>query len=136
MLPNDLYTIRAYKENDRNFILASWLNGLRFGNSWYTLIDKTAYFKVYQEALKKILDSKNTKIKISCLKDSEDVILGYAVTNVEETVLYWTFVKEKWRGIGIMNSMVSPSINTINHVTKAAITLMKKKNWKFNPFSL
>lgn len=71
-------------------------------------------------------------IKVACLKDSPDVILGYAV--YEGHCLHWVQCKQAWRGIGIAKLLCPETITTVSHLTRLGKTLMFKKNLVFNPF--
>lgn len=137
MKSSDLLATRDYIPTDKNFILATWLRGLKYGNDWYNLIPAQIYFKVYQTALMRVLDSDKVIIKISCLKDDPDVILGYAVLDRNQEILHWAFTKSAWRNIGVMKSLVPTSTKIVTHVTKVGLSLMKKyPEVIFNPFLL
>lgn len=126
----DLVMIRPITEADRAFIFASWLKGLRYGNSWYELIDKDLYFKVYNSIINQLLHRSETKI--ACLKEDPSVILGYAV--IEKNRLHWLHVKKAWRKIGIARSLVPSNITTVTHLSEVGRVIFLKKNWIFDPF--
>lgn len=137
MKSSELLATRGYEPGDKNFILATWLKGLKYGNDWYNLIPSEIYFKFYQLALSTLLASNNVSIKVSCLKDDSDVILGYVVMNKAETVLHWAFSKSAWRNIGIMKSLIPSTVTAATHVTKVGLSLLKKNpGVVFNPFLL
>lgn len=137
MKSNELLAIRDYRPGDKNFILATWLRGLKYGNDWYNLIPSDIYFKTYQLVLLQLLSSLNVSIKISCLKDDADVILGYSVLNKAHTILHWVFVKSNWRSIGIMKALVPNTVVAATHITKIGLSLLKKNTQVvFNPFLL
>lgn len=131
---SSLVDIRDFTPNDRNFILASWLMGLRYGNEWFSLIDKNAYFSVYEPTLKKILSDPRVTVKVACLKEEPGVILGYAVYKGEK--LHWVHVKAAWRKIGIAKSLVPEAISVVTHLSKAGLAILRKKcpEVSFNPF--
>lgn len=119
----NLVKLRSFKIEDRNFILATWLRGLRFGNDWYEAIPSDLYYEVYHQIVDAILLDPSVDIKVACLKDDEDVILGYSVYSGSR--VDWVFVKQAWRKIGIAKSLLPPSIKTISHLTKCANTWLK-----------
>lgn len=137
----NLVSIRAYKaEEDKPFVLSSWLKGLRWGNHWFSLIDQTAYFKAYHAILEDLLERANTCILVACLQDSPDVILGYSVfsyTEQGDVAFHWIFVKRRWRNIGVAKMLTPPGIVIATHLTELGEKLIKKRpEIKFNPFVL
>jgi len=131
----DLITIRDYQpEQDKNFITATWLRGLYFGNEWFKFIEKDVYFKTYNLFLNMLLQKPGVTAKIACLKDSPDVILGYSVYT--GNTLHWAHVKEAWRKIGVSKLLIPKEISHASHFTRVGKTLMLKNNIKFNPFNI
>lgn len=131
---SDLITYRNAVISDKPFILATWLKGLRFGNSWYRLIDDKAYFKVYHAVIESLLTKPGVIIKVACLKEDEQVILGYSV--FEGNRAHWVQVKKAWRNIGIARSLLPKEITTVSHLTETGKSIILKKKWLFNPFML
>lgn len=120
---------------DRNFILATWLRGLYYGNTWFKEIPKNVFMENYHNLLDRLLASPTVKIKVACLKDDPDVILGYSVVSKDETIVHWVFCKSAWRGIGIARSLVNPQATVATHLTKVGLSLIKKcPGMIFNPF--
>jgi hypothetical protein len=66
----DLVSIRPSTPEDRNFILATWLKGLRFGNDWFGLVESGAYYKAYHDVVEAILNSPGVTINVACLSNS------------------------------------------------------------------
>ncbi len=133
----DLFSIRGSVDADRNFILATWLRGLKYGNDWFHAIDSEAYYKHYQAVLQALLDRPTTEVKVACLKDDPDVILGYLVHKGPR--IDWVFIKSAWRGIGIARSLIPPGAHTVTHLTKVGMIILKKHPelaLTFNPFAL
>lgn len=128
----DLIALRPADTSDVPFILATWLKGLRFGNSWYRLIDNKVYFKLYHSVISAIISKPTTRVIVACLKEEPSVILGYSV--VEGDKLHWCQVKKAWRGIGIAKSLVPESVTTATHITEIGKSILLKKNLIFNPF--
>jgi len=129
----ELVTIREGVSSDRPLILASWLKGLRYGNDSFLAMDSKAYFKNYHAFLEKLLDRPDTEVRIACLKDAPDVILGYSVGAGD--TLHWVFVKARWRGIGLANKLVSKEVKVVSHVTKLGQSILKKRpSVTYNPF--
>lgn len=126
----NLWTIREAREEDKDFISKTWLPGLYYGNDWYNKIDKEVYFSTYPKVVKHFLDI--SKIRVACLPEDFDVILGYCV--YQDNKLHYLYVKNAWRKLGVAKSLIPQGINTCTHLTKIGANLLPK-GWKFNPFS-
>lgn len=135
----DLIVVRDYCLNDRNFVLATWLRGLYYGDSWFSQIPKGIFMENHHKALEKVLNSSSTKIKVACLKDDLDTILGYSVYHVsgdEMVALDWVFVKSNWRNIGVATSLIPAKTQAYTQITKAGASIVKVKapHLVFNPY--
>lgn len=127
-----LVTTRPATPGDVSFIFSTWLKGLKFGNSWYRLIDDKTYYHVYHQVVESILSNPATQVKIACLQDAPDVILGYSVYIGDK--LHWVHVKKAWRKIGIAKDLVPGNITTVSHLTDVGKIIFLKKKLTFNPF--
>lgn len=124
-------SIRGPKEEDKAFVMATWLRGLYYGNPWFKEIDKNIFMERYHEILTKLLLRETTELAIAVLKDDPDVILGYSV--MDARTLHWVFVKEAWRKMGIAKSIIPKDIDATTHMTIIGKKL-KPRHVKFNPF--
>lgn len=132
---SELITTRPGKMEDASFIFATWLRGLYHGDSWFKIIPKKIFMENYHRVVEKILSSPGVEVKVACLKDDPDVILGYSV--YKEDRLHWIFVKISWRNIGIAKSLAPQNVLTITHLTKVGLNIMRKyPKLIFNPFAL
>lgn len=132
---SELVSIRPGQIQDRNFILATWLKGLRFGNDWFELIESHIYFAAYHQVIDSILANPETLVAVACLKEDPEVILGYSIAN--QDTLHWVFVKKAWRSIGIAKSLVSDTTTTVTHVTDTGRSILRKRpGVRFNPFAM
>lgn len=137
MNKNELIEIRDVIESDRNFILATFLKGLRYGNDTFGLIDSKVYFSEYQKIIDAILRHPDTSVAVACLKDDKQVILGYSIFNLSKSLLHFTFVKSAWRGIGIAKSLFPEKTTTVTHITKTGASIIRKSSkLVFNPFAI
>lgn len=121
--------IRDMVEEDRSFIFATWLLGLRHGNELYKEIKKESYFSKYKQVIELLL-SRST-VKVACLIDDPDVVLGYVVYQGDK--LHWVFVKKAWRKLSIASQLVPKNIKYYSHITKM-IRSFKPQGWEFDPF--
>lgn len=129
----DLVTTRLMTPDDKNFIMATWLKGLRYGNDWFLAIDKDAYYKNYHKVIETIVGHPTTTVKVVCLKDDPEVILGYSAYSGAR--FHWLFVKKSWRGIGIGKSLVPLGIRSVTHLTKTGKMILEKyPDVVFDPF--
>jgi len=131
--------VRDATPGDDNFILATWLRGLRHGNTFFGRIDQTIYFETYHRIIRAVLARPDTSTRVACLKDDQEVILGYAVSHPVQggSALDWIFCKKAWRNIGIAKSLLPDNVTTVTHITALGDAILKKhKDIKFNPFVL
>lgn len=131
---NELVAIRGFKPDDYNFIIATWLRGLYYGDSWFSLIPKQVFMTRYHHIIEALLGSNKVIVKVACLKEDPEVILGYSVLSVDLTAVHWVFVKKAWRTIGIAKQLTPESVTTATHLTKTGLSILTKKKTVFNPF--
>lgn len=129
----DLVTIRDSEPGDHNFVLATFLRGLYYGDSWFTMIPKSIFMDQYHAILEILINSPGVDIKVCCLKDDPEVILGYSIYS--NTVLHFVYVKRSWRAIGIAKSLVPINISATTHLTDVGRKLLRDHpSVVFNPF--
>ncbi len=134
---SNLVKIRNYKEEDKNFILASFLKGLYYGESWFSMIDKDDFMAYYKNIAQAMLTHPNILIKVACVPEYPDDILGYCIQSKDGTMIHWVFIKSKWRNNGIARALVPQSPKIATHLSKLGKTLLIKfPNIRFNPFAL
>jgi hypothetical protein len=130
-----MYDIRLGKDEDKNLILATFLRGLYYGESFFSQIPKDIFMSCYKRVAQALVNDKNTVIKIACLKEDPDVILGYSLLSSDEKTVYWCFVKAAWRRKGIAKTLVPANPTYVAHITKLGESLLYKiNNPKLNPF--
>jgi hypothetical protein len=134
MNKKDLISFREPEENDLNFIFSSWKQSLRDGNPFYSAIDHDVYFEKSEPVIQSILSRPDCRVKIACLKDDPEVILGYCV--FENKIVHWVYIKEVWRRIGLSSDLLPKDFDTTTHFTDRGLKILLKKypNVKFNPF--
>jgi len=130
-----LYDIRDMKSEDRNFILATFLRGLYYGESWFSLIPKQIFMTNYKTVANVLINSPNTVVKVACLKEDTDTIIGYSILSSDYQTIHWVQVKKLWRGKGIGKSLVPAYPVAVSHLTDLGRKLLIKfPNTVFNPF--
>lgn len=133
----DLVGIRPFRLSDRNFVLATFLRGLYYGDSWFSQMNKATFMYEYHKILMHIMSNPNTEITVACLREDPETILAYSLTSKDQTTLHWVFTKKAWRGIGITKDLVPQTVTTVTHLTKTGLSIIhNKKSIEFNPFKL
>lgn len=120
-----LFKIREALVSDEAFIYLSWLKSFNFSNIYFKAINEFLFNTVYHRVIEKILKDPETEIKIACLPDDEDVILGFSVYNPTKKILHYVFTKEAWRKCGIAKALTDGPIETITHLTPAGLGFLK-----------
>lgn len=135
-----LYHIRDYKPEDKNFIMASFLKGLYYGfddetGSWFRQIDKDIFMQNYSKIAEALLQK--SEVKVACLPEDQDVILGYSMLSKDFNTIHWCFVKSAWRNKGIGTSLVPTHPVYVSHLSATGKKLLNRiNNPKFNPWSI
>lgn len=87
----------------------------------------------YRQVIATILARPDTSLNVACLKESDDVILGYSIT--QPNILHFVFVKYTWRDMGIARALVPEDTVFATHITRHG-TFTKPPHIRFNPFKL
>lgn len=134
--PSSFSFVRPYVPEDKNFILATFLRGLYYGNEFYGMIPKDVFMENYRVVGEALLAHPNTQVLVSSLKEDPSIILGYSLVSKDLEVLHWTFCKTAWRRQGVMNSLLPKTLKTYTHFTTLGLKLNEQLNLTFNPFKL
>ena len=131
----DGYTIRACNSSDFNFIAATFLKGLYYGDTVFSLMPKHSFMKNYKPVIEALVVKND--VWVACLKDAPEVILGYSIVSKDFTTIHWVFVKLAWRKKGIARSMLPQYPTAVTHLTAVGKSLLPKfKDCVFNPFQV
>ena len=134
MNKTDLVAIREGTEEDRNFVYATMLRGLYYGETHFSEIPKQTFMENYHNVVSRILQSPDTIFRVSCLKEDPEVILAYVLLSRRSDAIHFSFCKKAWRNIGLVKSLVPRSITSATHLTKVGLSLCRRKNILYNPF--
>jgi len=132
-----LYNIRDANKNDHNFILATFLRGVYHGDTFFSQVPKDLFMSRYKLVAQGLVNDPNTKIKVACLPDDPDVVLGYSILSGDYSTVNFVFVKNAWRLKGIGRSLLPKDFKYVvpQHITGAGkIILTKFPTVKMNPF--
>lgn len=129
----DLIVIRNINPvKDHSFIMATLLRGLYYGDSWFSEIKKSVFMTTYHGVGEAMLSTPGMTVKVACLRDEPDAILGYCIYS--KHILNYIFIKRAWRNIGLATMLLPAGITQVSHLTKTGLAITRKKNWDFNPF--
>ena len=130
-----VYTIRNGKTDDIPFIMSTWLRGLYYGNEFFGIMPKDIFMDNYKHICEALINK--STIKVACLIEDEDVILGYAILSPDLTTLHWAFVKNAFRNKGISKDLLPKYFSVFTHFSTLGLSLVKKYvDLTFNPFSV
>ncbi len=130
-----LYDVRDMVDGDKSFIMATFLRGLYYGDSWFSLVPKDIFMKNYKTMAESVVDNRKAVIKVACLKEDPNVIIGYSILSSDYQAIIWCFVKKAWRERGIGRSLLPQYPTAATHLTVLGKTLMHKyPGIVFNPF--
>ena len=130
-----LYTVRMFKEDDRKFIMATFLKGLYYGDSWFSKIPKAVFMDSYKRFITNVIADPSTAIHVACLNDDPDIIIGYSILGHDYNTLHWVFVKSAWRNGGVAKNLVPSRAKQVTHLTALGEKLLTKLEYAtFNPF--
>lgn len=135
---SELITIREGKESDHNFVYATALRGMYYGIPQLSLSPKDTFMACYHAILEKILALPGTYLKIACMKDDPDCVLGYLLGSSKGHI-YFAFVKKSWRKLGIATELfrsIQPRPSCAVAVTRIGEKILKKARLQYNPFLL
>lgn len=136
-MPNStgLYDIRDGCHGDRAFILATFLRGLYYGDSWFGLIPKAIFMENYSKIANAMLDNPNIVVKVACDKQDAEIIYGYSILSSDYQTVAWVQVKKAFRGQGIARALVPTHPTQVTHLSALGLKLLPKlNNAVFNPF--
>lgn len=130
-----LYDVRDYKENDKSFVLATFLRGVYHGDSWFSYIPRPIFMDNYKRIAEAAFTSPKIVVKVACLKEDPDVIIGYSILSSDFQAIVWVYVKSEWRKHGIGKTLVPANPQFVTHLSALGKSLITKlPNAVFNPF--
>lgn len=93
---------------DLNFVYNSFLKSFR-GALINKKVSNTVYFKNEQRILTEYMQNPESKIIIACNPDDERQIYGYLIYNTKENSIWWSYVKEAFRRLGVFKELLIAS---------------------------
>lgn len=130
-----LYDIRDANNEDVAFITSTFLRGIYYGDSWFSLIPKDIFMVHYKPIIEMLLAK--SVIKIACPKDDPSIIMGYSILSADYLTIHYVYVKKQFRLFGIARSLLPKYPEQITHLTELGRKLMNKfESVIFNPFNI
>jgi hypothetical protein len=131
-----LFEIRDMQPSDKNFVLATFLRGIYHGDSWFSKIPRGIFMQNYKVFAEALIDTTNkVTVKVACLPDDKDIIMGYSILSADYQTIHFVYVKEAWRKKGIARALLPKFPTTVTHLTDLGSKLLHKfENVTFNPF--
>jgi GNAT superfamily N-acetyltransferase len=90
------WELRAMREDDRNYVLSSWLRSYAESGE-FRGVTRSVYFALYEPLVKQLLA--RSTVAVATLPDAPDVVLGWMA--IESDCLHYLLVKPRWRKLGI-----------------------------------
>jgi hypothetical protein len=132
-----LYEIRDGKLSDHNFILSTFLRGLYYGETWFSEIPKDIFMDNYKVIANALINSPKVVIKVACLPEDLDTIIGYSILSSDYQTVHFVYIKKIWRERGVAKTLLPSHLTYVSHLTALGKLLLSKlKPAVFNPFSL
>lgn len=118
--------VRPFRESDRDFIEASWIASYRahYINYVTPKISELVYYPRQRAVIKALITWPTTQIAVAVTPAYDEAILGWALSR--GPVLDYCYVKESFRGIGIVHSLLSTLGLDLTSLTYSHVT----KKWK------
>ncbi len=131
-----LFNIRAFKPEDTNFILATFLRGIYYGEGFFSKTPKNLFMDRYKRVAQSLVSAPQVLIRVACLPEDSDVILGYAILTKDLETVFYAFTKSAWRKRGIAKALIPNDFKYIvpQHVTKLGKEILRKYNVTEQPF--
>jgi GNAT superfamily N-acetyltransferase len=127
-------------EEDKNFILNSWLKSYRNAPA-VKKMENSAYYHEQGKIIKALLE--NANVLIACDENDHNNIYGYLVSQRQQGVfiIYYLYTKLPFRNFGIGKKLIQARAHQLGvhagvytHHTEAASSLAYKYRFMYNPF--
>lgn len=128
--------VRGAEPNDLNFIMSTWLRGLRHGNDYFASMESDSYYASKKEEVTAILCRPDVSVRVACAADDRELILGYLVAQIDDSgvSIVWAWVRPAARQQGIAKQLCQGlRVRSVSNVTKMVDSIIKRKNWTFCP---
>ena len=131
-------SLREGTPEDRTFVYATMLRGVYYGCPQMSLIPKAEFMSNYHQIVTNLLESPTAVLKIACLPDDPECIIGYALGD-QRGILHFIFVKTAWRKLGVAKALLKSlgPVKWVTILTRVGERLIKQcRGLHFNPFAV
>lgn len=121
---NKEVVIRPYSfESDSSLIYDSWKKQVWFENHKKDEYIDPVFSRKLTKKIKSILESNTSRIRMACLKDDPNHIVGYSV--MSSSTIEFVYVKIDFRKQGIATILVKGFMNSVEPSTKIGAAIAK-----------
>lgn len=123
---------REMRDDDRNYVLSSWLRSYADGSEFRHL-SRGVYFALYEPVVKRLLE--RSTVAIAFDPSMPDVVLGYLVVE-GDSLVHYVLVKPRWRKLGIgrwMTRDLADMPATFTHSPTPAGSRLVGSAWSYDP---
>jgi GNAT superfamily N-acetyltransferase len=101
-----MISIRNYKEEDKAFVISTWLKSFytnmpsyKVNSRYYIKPESNEFYKFHSKVVQSVLEKPLTTVLIACNEEDENQIFGYII--YDENCMHWLYVKQVYRRNGI-----------------------------------
>jgi GNAT superfamily N-acetyltransferase len=128
----ELITVREMREEDKPFILSSWLKSHRAHCGWASSGD---FFNVHRRVAEGLLA--RSKVFLAVQKDDPSAIVGWSCLDRDDKHVHYVYVKRAFRRCGVAATLVGgyargAALATHQPVPELADKL-RSAGWRINP---
>ena len=139
------FRLRPGHSGDLAFVYSSWLGGDRFSRAGQMC--SHVYAAEHEQTAKEILQRSGVFLRVACLPDDEDALLGWSVTTEQgaRPCVFYVYVKRGVRRQGLAAALIGAmamrrcdySHQPVVHGEKrdgVFVPLCPPPGWTFNPY--
>lgn len=112
--------IRPARGSDLNFIYSTWLDSYRYDSKLGKSHKNSIFFENYRHVIDHIFSKPDTTTTIACIKEDQNTILGYIVS--EPKILHYIYTKGAFRRFGIAKSLAFEAFKDFTHLENISHT--------------
>lgn len=138
-MSEETFKVRLAKEEDLNFILATWLNHYKDFSYFAKRIRRSVFFTFHHAIAERLI--RKSQILIAYPDEDEDIIFGFLVyERGADPIVHFAFVKQELRRMGIATLMfkraaIDPDKCVFTHWTMTTNALtVRWPNAEYNPY--
>lgn len=120
---------RDYKEGDAPCVYSCWRDALWYGRK-HEKASADSFYRNTTKKIKKLIKDQGASLRIACLSDDQDHIIGFSVKTNRGSCLEFIYVKKDYRGQGVARLLSAPFDEVANPSTKIGESIVKNKNLK------